>query len=134
MSQKVKRFGVSLEDDILSLLDEYVVKHKFPNRSQALRKIIKDFIVSQKINENKIVAGALIILYDHHKRLLVNKLLNVQHNFNDIILATQHIHISHDLCLEIIALKGEAKKLIELSENIISIKGIKHGKVVMTDI
>ncbi|MCX7954316.1 MAG: nickel-responsive transcriptional regulator NikR [Bacteroidales bacterium] len=131
---KLKRFGVSLEDDILKELDAYVKKNNFPNRSQALRKLIKDYLVEEKVNENKTVAGAMVIVYDHHKRLLVNKLLNIQHDYNKIILATQHIHISHNLCLEIIALKGKAIDLINLSKNILNIKGILHGKLVFTDI
>ena len=131
---QVKRFGVSLEEDILKKLDTLVIKNKFPNRSQAIRSLIKDSLVEDKIDNNKIIAGAIVIVYDHHKRELNNNLMNVQHDYHDLILSTQHVHLEHDLCLETIAVKGKAKKLLELSDNIIALKGIKHGKLVMTDI
>ena len=131
---KVKRFGVSLEEDILTKLDKFVKRSKFPNRSQAIRHLIKSSLVEEKIDSNKIVAGAIVIVYDHHKRELNNNLMNLQHDYHDLVLSTQHVHLDHDLCLETIAVKGNAKRLIELADLIIGTKGIKHGKFVMTDI
>lgn len=130
----IKRFGVSLEEDILNDLDNLVKKHSFPNRSQAIRYLVKSSIVADKIEENKVVAGAIVIVYDHHKRELNSKLMNVQHDYHDLILSTQHVHLQHDLCLETIAVKGKAVKLIGLADKIIGTKGIKHGKLVITDI
>ncbi len=131
---KVKRFGVSLEEDILTELDKLVEKSKFPNRSRAIRYLIKDSLTKEKIDSNKIVAGAVVIVYDHHKRELNNNLMHVQHEYHDLILSTQHVHLAHDLCLETIAVKGNALKLKELSDRIIGTKGVKHGRFVMTDI
>ncbi len=131
---QVKRFGVSLEEDILNSLDKFVKSHRFPNRSQAIRHLIKSTLVTEKWDKNKIVAGSIVIVYDHHKRELNNKLMNVQHDYHDLILSTQHVHIAHDLCLETIAVKGKSQQLLSLSDKIIGIKGIKHGKLVMTDI
>jgi CopG family nickel-responsive transcriptional regulator len=130
----IRRFGVSLEEDILKKLDTLAKKNKFPNRSQALRFLISDSIVENKWQDNKIVAGAVILVYDHHKRELNNKLVNVQHDYHDLILSSQHIHLSHEICLETIALRGYARQLKKLADSLISIKGIKHGKLVMTDI
>jgi CopG family transcriptional regulator, nickel-responsive regulator len=131
---QVKRFGVSLEEDILNALDELVIRNKFPNRSQAIRNLIKGSLVTEKVNKNKIVAGAIVIVYDHHKRELNNNLMNVQHDFHELILSTQHVHLAHDLCMETIAVKGKAQSLLILADKIIATKGIKHGKLVMTDI
>ncbi|HOV10344.1 MAG TPA: nickel-responsive transcriptional regulator NikR [Bacteroidales bacterium] len=131
---QVKRFGVSLEEDILNSLDDLVKENKFPNRSQAIRNLIKGTLVTEKIDKNKTVAGAIVIVYDHHKRELNNKLMQVQHDFHDLILSTQHVHLAHDLCLETIAVKGKAKMLLQLADKIIGTKGITHGKLVMTDI
>lgn len=131
---QVKRFGVSLEEDMLNKLDKLVVSNQFPNRSQAIRFLIKNSVVAEKWGKNKIVAGAIVIVYDHHRRELNSKLMTVQHDFHDLILSTQHVHIAHDLCLETIAVKGNAQKLIKLADKIIGTKGIKHGKLVMTDI
>lgn len=131
---QVKRFGVSLEEDILKSLDEMVKANKFPNRSQAIRNLIKGNLVSEKVDKNKIVAGAIVIVYDHHKRELNNNLMNVQHDYHELILSTQHVHLEHDLCLETIAVKGNAQQLLKLADKIIATKGIKHGKLVITDI
>ncbi len=131
---KVKRFGVSLEEEILNNLDNLVKTSNFPNRSQAIRHLIKSSLVEDKVYKNKIVAGAIVIVYDHHKRELNSNLMNVQHDYHDLILSTQHVHLDHDLCLETIAVKGKARMLTELADKIIGTKGIKHGKLVITDI
>lgn len=131
---QVKRFGVSLEEDILNNLDKLVKNKKFPNRSQAIRYLIKSTLVEEKIDSNQTVAGAIVIVYDHHKRELNNKLMHVQHEYHDMILSTQHVHLEHDLCLETIAVMGKARILTELADRIIGTKGIKHGKLVITDV
>ncbi|MFH1319758.1 MAG: nickel-responsive transcriptional regulator NikR [Bacteroidota bacterium] len=131
---QVKRFGVSLEEDMLNALDKLVISNQFPNRSQAIRYLIKSTLVTEKWDKNNIVAGAIVIVYDHHKRELNSKLINVQHDFHDLILSTQHVHLAHDICLETIAVKGKSQELIKLADRIIGTKGIKHGKLVMTDL
>ena len=131
---QIKRFGVSLEEDILNKLDKLVISNQFPNRSQAIRNLIKGTVVKESWEKNKIVAGAIVIVYDHHKRELNSKLMNVQHDFHNLILSTQHVHLAHDLCLETIAVKGKSQDLIKLADKIIGTKGIKHGKLVMTDL
>ncbi len=128
----VKRFGVSLENEILQQLVSFVLVIQFPNRSQAIRYLIENNMVEKKWKCNNEVAGAIVIVYDHHKFDINNKSNDLQHNFHHIILSTQHIHLNHDLCLETIALKGKAQELTELAEKIIALKGVKHGKLVMT--
>ena len=129
---KVKRFGVSLEEDLLKELDKLVRHNKFPNRSQAIRFLIRKNLVDEAWKENKQVAGAVVLIYDHHKRDLVNKCLEIQHDFGEIILSSQHVHLDHHNCLEIIALKGKALRLKELADKLVSLKGIKHGRLVMS--
>lgn len=128
------RFGVSLEEDILKALDEYVVKNSFPNRSQAIRFLIEKNLVEKKWQCNNIVAGALVIVYDHHKRDISNTMADIQHDYFEHILSVQHFHLNHDNCLEIVALKGASAKLTELSDKILGIKGIIHGKLVMSKV
>jgi len=129
----VVRFGVSLEKSLLEDLDEYVKKNSFSNRSQAIRKLISSTKVKEKWDENKIVAGSITIVYDHHKKDVLNKLTDVSHDYHDVILSSQHFHLNHDSCLEIIVVKGKSKLLKELSDKIIALKGIAHGKLTMTD-
>lgn len=128
----MKRFGVSLEDALLKDLDNLVKKHRFPNRSQAIRFLIRKNLVLDKWNENKNVSGCIVVVYDHHKRDLLNKSMTVQHKYQHLILSVQHVHLNHDNCLETIAVKGKAKQIQELANQIIGLKGIKHGELVMS--
>jgi CopG family transcriptional regulator, nickel-responsive regulator len=126
------RFGVSIDEDILKALDDYVVENSFPNRSQAIRHIVEKNIVEKKWQCNNIVAGAITLLFEHHKKDVTYKSNDIQHDYYDVILSSQHFHLSHETCLEIIAVKGTAKRLTELSDKLIGIKGIIHGKLVMS--
>ena len=128
----VSRFGVSLEEDLLKALDDFVKENKFPNRSQAIRSLIERNLVEKKWQCNQVVAGAIVLVYDHHKKDISFKSNDIQHKYHDLILSSQHFHLSHDTCLEIIAVKGIANELTELSDKIIGIKGIVHGKLVMS--
>jgi CopG family nickel-responsive transcriptional regulator len=126
------RFGVSLEEDILKALDGFVIENNLPNRSQAIRHLVERNLVEKKWKCNQIVAGAIVLLYDHHKGDIITKSNDIQHEYYDVILSSQHFHLDHDNCLEIIAVKGIAKKLTELSDKLIGMKKIIHGKLVMS--
>jgi CopG family nickel-responsive transcriptional regulator len=128
----VTRFSISLEEELLKEFDQFALDNSFANRSQALRHLIEKNIVEKKWQCNNTVAGAIVMIYDHHKKDILAKSNDIQHNYFDVILSSQHYHLSHDICLEIIAVKGYANKLTELSDKLISIKGIKHGKLVMS--
>lgn len=128
----VTRFGVSLEEDLLVALDTFVKENRFPNRSQAIRFLIEKNLVEKKWQCNNMVAGAIILMYDHQKKDITGRMNEIQHDYYDVILSSQHFHLNHESCLEIIALKGTANRLTELSDKLISIKGINHGKLVMS--
>ena len=129
---QVKRFGVSLEEEFLTELDRLVEKYQFPNRSQAIRYLIKKYSVEDEWEANKDVAGAIVLVYDHHKRDLQTKSTDVQHNFHHLILSVQHVHLDHSNCLETIAVKGKSNELKKLANQLIAIKGVKHGELMMT--
>jgi CopG family transcriptional regulator, nickel-responsive regulator len=128
----VSRFGVSLDEDILKALDKFVVDNSYPNRSQAIRALIEKNLVEKKWQCNNLVAGAITLLYDHHKGDVTSKSNEIQHEYFEVILSSQHFHLTHDNCLEIVAVKGPSYKLTELSDKLIGIKGIIHGKLVMS--
>lgn len=130
----VKRFGVSLEEDLLRSLDKFVSQKHFSNRSQAIRYLIKNHLIEKKWESDQIVAGVIVIAYDHHKRDITTNATEIQHHYHDVILATQHFHLNHDFCLETIAVKGKASRLIALSDRLIGMKGIKDGKLVMSGV
>lgn len=128
----VRRFGVSLEEDLLDKLDRLVERHSFPNRSQAIRYLVRNALVEDSWQADSEVAGVIVLIYDHHKRNVVNQLLDIQHDYTSLILASQHAHLDHDHCLETIVLRGRASGIQELSDRLISIKGIIHGKLVIS--
>ncbi|MBN1145014.1 MAG: nickel-responsive transcriptional regulator NikR [Bacteroidales bacterium] len=128
----VVRFGVSLEKETMDKLDSYVSDNNFPNRSQAIRNLIEKYAVEQKWQCDNLVAGAIVIVYDHHKRNIDNEINEVQHEYHHLIISSQHVHLSHETCLETIVVKGKASELTLLADKIISLKGIHHGKLIMT--
>ena len=128
----IVRFGVSLENELLKELDRLSDKYRFPNRSQAIRFLIKKYSVEDQWIDNKEVAGAIVLVYDHHKRDLQTKSTDVQHDFHHLILSVQHVHLDHHNCLETIAVKGQANELKNLANQLIAIKGVKHGELIMT--
>ena len=130
----VVRFGVSLEKELLEALDIYSEENRFSNRSQAIRHLISNNIVTEKWKCDNIVAGSVTLVYDHHKRDIINQITDIQHEYHEVILSTQHFHLDHDECLEIVAVKGKASRLTELSEKLIAVKGIQHGKLSMSKI
>jgi CopG family nickel-responsive transcriptional regulator len=126
------RFSVSLDREIMKELDNYVVSNNFPNRSQAIRNLIEKYAVDQKWQCDNQVAGAIVIVYDHHKRNIDHEINEVQHEHHHLILSTQHVHLNHETCLETIVVKGKASDLTLLADKILTLKGIHHGKLIMT--
>jgi CopG family nickel-responsive transcriptional regulator len=131
-AMSVIRFGVSLETEVMNELDEYVRANHFPNRSQAIRSLIEKHAVEKKWQCDNIVAGAIVVVYDHHKRDINNKLNEIQHHHQSLILSVLHVHLDPETCLETIAVKGKASDLTQLSDRIITLKGVHHGKLIMT--
>ena len=129
---KLVRFGVSLEKELLESFDKYVVERKYPNRSEAFRDLVRNTLVKKEWGTGKLVAGAITLVYDHHRRELVNKLTDIQHDFHDLVISSQHIHLDHHNCLEIVAVKGEPKQIEKLASNLQAVKGVKHSQLTMT--
>ncbi|MDD5155211.1 MAG: nickel-responsive transcriptional regulator NikR [Candidatus Omnitrophica bacterium] len=126
------RFGVSLEEDLLGRFDEHLKSKKYTNRSEAIRDLIREELVKKQWQEGKEIAGTITVIYDHHKRELVNKLTDIQHDFNGIIISTQHVHLDHYNCLEIIAVKGRPKAAQELADMLKAVKWVKHTTLSMS--
>jgi len=127
---ELKRFGVSMEENLLSALDGYVREKGYRNRSEALRDLVrKELVETAWEDENEEVAGAIIMVYDHHHHDLVENLVSIQHDYHDIIISSQHVHLDHSNCLEIIALKGKIKKVYDLEARLKVAKGVKHADV-----
>ncbi len=125
MSQ-LKRFGVALDDETLKHFDSHLKIQSYTNRSEAIRDLIRaEFVRSEWEKKKGDVVCVLTIVYDHHQRGLVNKLLQIQHDQPSEILCTQHVHLDHDKCLEVVIAKGKANNLRKFSTSVKAAKGVK---------
>jgi len=133
MVEKIIRFGVSIEPDLLKKFDKVIKKEGYKNRSEAIRDMIRDNLIKeQSKNPDAKAVGTFTMIYDHHEGMLTNNLLDLQHDHTNEILSTTHIHIDHHNCLEVLVLKGKTRNIKKLSDNIKALKGIKHGELVIT--
>ena len=128
----IVRFGISLENELLDNFDNLIKRRKYSNRSEAIRDLIRQELLKRDLEEDREVAGAITFIYDHHQRNLLNKIIDVQHDYQDIIQSSQHIHLDHHNCLEIVALKGNSKKVNKLSDTLRALKGVMHGSLSMS--
>jgi len=126
------RFGVSIDRALLTKFDSLIKDKKCTNRSEAFRDLIRQELIQKQWEGGQEIAGAITLIYNHHKRELVNKLMDIQHDFGKIIISAQHIHLDHDNCLEIIAVKGNPKDTQKLADTLRSVNGVKHGTLSMS--
>lgn len=129
---KLKRFGISLDKDLLSVFDTHRKTKKYTNRSEAIRDLIREDLVKKQWNEGKEIAGTITMIYDHHQRELLNKLTDIQHDFGQLIVSSQHVHLDHHNCLEVIVLKGRPQQAIRLADMMKAVKGVKHASLTMS--
>jgi len=126
------RTGVSLEQELLNKFDDSIAKKGYQNRSEAIRDLIRERLVAEELDENKTVVGTLTFIYDHHRPNLTEKLVAAQHNAGDTVLAATHVHLDHHNCLEVIIMKGRGGDLRNLANGILTLRGVKHGQLVIT--
>lgn len=130
----VIRFGVSIDESLLQNYDQFIADRGYATRSEALRDLIRDALIQQRIEAESDVRalGSLTLVYDHHARNLLQEMAEIQHKFHSLILSVMHLHVSHDDCMEVVALSGAVSDIIKLSNNLLSLKGIKNGKLFLT--
>ena len=126
------RFSVSLENDVLKKFDAEIKRQKCPNRSKVLTDLIRAMLVKSEWAGGRNVAGVISVVYDHHRRELVSKFLRIQHKFQPVVLSTQHIHMTHNDCLEVIITRGRSSDIESLFNELKSTKGIKYANLSAT--
>jgi CopG family nickel-responsive transcriptional regulator len=126
------RTGVSIEQDLLEKFDKLIAKRGYGNRSEALRDLIREALVAEEVNSNKPVVATLSMIYDHHRPDLSNKLTEAQHHHHNNVLAATHVHLDEKNCFEVVIMKGPAGEVKHMADHMLSLKGVKHGKLVMT--
>ena len=129
----LSRIGVAIDADLLRKFDALIAKRGYTNRSEAFRDMIRDELVEKAWESpDSPVIGTVTLVYDHHVRLLSEKLTSLQHDFHHHILSTLHVHLDHDNCLEVLVVKGKAAAVRKLAGALLSTKGVKHGRLTMT--
>jgi CopG family transcriptional regulator, nickel-responsive regulator len=130
---ELARTGVSLEEDLLNEFDRLITKRGYKNRSEAIRDLIREALLSETVDSNKPVVGTLTLVYDHHVPNLSEKLTETQHSVGAMVLAATHVHLDHHYCLEVIIMKGKSRELQEVADRMLALRGVELGKLVLTN-
>lgn len=127
------RFGISIDERLLSQFDDMIDKKGYVNRSEAIRDLIRAALVEKEwADDNQQTVATVTLVFDHHTRDLSDKLTEHQHSHHEEIVSTLHVHLDHDHCLEVVVIKGSALRVKRIADELIGTKGVKHGKLVAT--
>jgi CopG family nickel-responsive transcriptional regulator len=126
------RFSVSMDAELLARFESRVRRRGNKNRSEALRDIIREALVREEWAGNDEIVGTITLVYDHHRRELTDRLTKIQHRYHAAVLSSMHVHLDHDNCLEVIALRGTANDVQRIADTLIATRGVKHGTLAAT--
>jgi CopG family nickel-responsive transcriptional regulator len=127
------RIGVAIDEDLLSKFDALNARRGYSNRSEAFRDLIRDALVQEKAAAPEAdVVGTLTLVYDHHVRLLQERLTHMQHEHHTEIISTLHVHLDHHNCLEVLVLRGKSARVRSIADRLIATKGVQHGRLTLT--
>lgn len=130
MPEELYRFGVSMEQSLITKFDSYLMKRGYYNRSEAIRDLIRQLLAKEKVEiKNNVVFGIVSFIYNHHQRELEDRITHYQHENYKSIISTTHIHIDAENCLEVIIMKDKAKKIKSMADEIFALKGVKNGEI-----
>ena len=131
---KLKRFGVSMAEDLLKDFDEINKRKGYKTRSESIRDLVRNLIVQEKWSTaSKDSIGVISLVYNHHIRELDRKLNEIQHKQHANVMSSLHIHLDYHNCLEVIIVKGKSKDINKIADNLINVKGVKHGTLSITN-
>ncbi|MFC1781732.1 nickel-responsive transcriptional regulator NikR [Planctomycetota bacterium] len=128
------RIGVSLDKKLLSQFDKLIEKQDYQSRSEALRDLVRKQLSEEKLeNPNAKAVGVVILVYDHHATKLTESLIHLQHSHLPAksmkIISSLHVHLDQHNCLEIIVIEGLVREINKVAQNILSMKGVKLGRI-----
>ena len=130
---ELARIGIAIPDDLLGEFDRLIEKRGYATRSEAVRDLVRKELVDEiSASPNAEVYGTVTLIYDHHARLLLDKLTEIQHQYHDAIMSSVHVHLDHDNCLEVILVRGKSPTVEKLANALIATKGVKHGRFMLT--
>lgn len=127
---KIERVGVSLEKGLLSAFDDLIARKGYPSRSEAIRDLIRQQISDTRLSDPQATAvAAVFLVYNHHSTKLMGMLTNLQHSHLLQTISSMHIHLDEHNCLEVIVLRGQVSEINKTAEHLISLKGVKLGRI-----
>ena len=127
------RFGISLDEKLLDSFDQLIEQKSYMNRSEAIRDLIRASLVEERLgSEEQEAVGTVTLVYNHHVRDLSDKLTEHQHSHHDQIISALHVHLDAHNCLEVLIIRGSVRVIKQIANELIGVKGVKHGKLVMT--
>jgi len=130
---ELSRIGIAVDSDLLERFDEFIGAQGYTNRSEAFRDLIRDRLIRQSVQSpQEEVVGTITLVYDHHVRLLPEKLTELQHDHQHTIVSSLHVHLDHDNCLEVLVVRGKSNEVHKLANLLISTRGVKHGQLTVT--
>jgi CopG family nickel-responsive transcriptional regulator len=130
---ELARIGVAIGEDLLEQFDRLIERRGYTNRSEAFRDLIRNELVNDiSASADAEVCGAITLIYDHHVRMLLDKLNDVQHQYYRAIMSTVHVHLDHDNCLEVVLVRGKSAMIEKLANSLIATRGVKHGRYTLT--
>jgi CopG family nickel-responsive transcriptional regulator len=126
----IERVGVSLDKKLLAAFDRLIARQGYGSRSEAIRDLIRQQISGERLKNPKAEAiAAVFLVYDHHRTKLMDKLTGLQHSHILQTISSMHVHLDEHDCLEVIVLRGRVGEINKMAENIISLKGVKLGRI-----
>jgi CopG family nickel-responsive transcriptional regulator len=129
----LSRIGIALDSELLKRFDRSIARRGYTNRSEAFRDLIRDRLVTeQTAAPDAIVVGTVTLIYDHHASGITEKLTEVQHEHHELVVSTSHAHLDYDSCLEVLIVHGKSSKVEQFADLLIGLKGVQHGRLVMT--
>ena len=129
----LSRIGIALDSDLLKRFDRSIGRSGYTNRSEAFRDLIRDRLVAeQTATPDATVVGTVTLIYDHHAHGVTEKLTELQHAHHALVVSTSHAHLDHDSCLEVLIVHGKSAKVEQFAGRLIGLKGVQHGRLVMT--
>ena len=130
---ELARIGIAISEDLLEEFDKLIERRGYTNRSEAFRDLIRNELVDEiSSSPDSEVYGTVTLIYDHHARLLPDKLNDLQHHYHNAIMSSVHVHLDHDNCLEVILVRGKSALVQKLADSLIAMKGVKHGRLMLT--
>ena len=129
----LRRFSVSMDQDLVRQLDAMTRARGYANRSQAMADMVRSQLVDHYAESDlRDIAGTITLVYDHHKRDLQARLTDIQHDHEGLIISVLHVHLDHQTCLEVLVVRGRADVVKKLADGLMAIKGVQHGKLTVT--